>query len=241
MAMAADEHGAEQGGQSDVPNDDDIALGDEPAGEPDGLRNVAPTDRSRLATSEASGALPIHPADRLRSKATDAGDREPETDIWSGRTSWKHFAGRIMLWILGNVAVAVLLGILASTIEALTSWHVFLVVLVIVLLSGAWVVGRIALGILGCHYRLTTERLFIERGILSRTTDQTELIRVDDVGMHKSMLDRIFGLGTVAIMSTDATDNALLIEGISEPEKVTEAIRSRMRALRRRSLFVENL
>jgi len=181
------------------------------------------------------------PADRLRAKAAASHDREPEGEVWSGRTSAKHYAGRIAIWLLAIVAAAVLLALLASTIEAFTGKHVFWIVVVLLLASGVWVIGGIFLGILGCHYRLTTERLFIERGILSRTIDQTELIRVDDVRMRKSLTDRLFGLGTVSIISTDSTDAALEVEGITEPEKVAEAIRSRMRTLRKGSLFVENL
>ena len=137
--------------------------------------------------------------------------------------------------------MAVILGMIASGIDSMTGSHVFWTVAVLFVASGVWVIGGIFLRILGCSYRLTTERLFIERGILSRTIDQTELIRVDDVRIHKSLVDRLFGLGTVTVKSTDATDRDLSVEGISEPEKVAEAIRTRMRTLRRQSLFVESL
>jgi len=151
--MHADDHRPGNDGPSDVPHDEDVASRDGPSGASDGLRDVASTDPPGVETDEAYGASSPRPADRMRTKATDTGEHEPETDIWSGRTSWKHFAGRIILWVLANVAVAVLLGMLASTIESFTGGHVFLIVLVLVLLSGAWVIGRIAMGILGCHYR----------------------------------------------------------------------------------------
>ena len=51
----------------------------------------------------------------------------------------------------------------------------------------------------------------------------------------------MFGLGTVAIVSTDATDRETVLTGIAEPDKVAEAIRSRMRTMRSKSLFIENL
>jgi hypothetical protein len=71
--------------------------------------------------------------------------------------------------------------------------------------------------------------------------DQTELIRVDDVRVKKSMMDRLFGLGSVETLSTDQTDRETMIAGIAEPDKVAEAIRARMRTMRKKSLFVENL
>jgi len=169
-------------------------------------------------------------------------DPGTETDIWTGRTHWQHYAGRLALWLIGNLAVIVLVIWLARRIEWLTFKAGFAIVAVILVVSGLeMVVRRVFLNILRYRYRLTTQRLFIERGILSRTIDQTELIRVDDVRLHKSFLDRVFRLGSVAIVSTDATDREIVIEGIAEPEKVAEAIRTRMRAMRRDSLSIEHL
>ena len=168
-------------------------------------------------------------------------DPEAEQELWAGRTHWKHYAGRLACWLACNVLVVVLLFQLAGYWEPMTGGHAFWVALGILLVSGAVVVGRVLLVILGVRYRLTSQRLFVERGILSRTVDQTELIRVDDVRLHKSLLNRVFGLGSVAIISTDATDREIVIAGIAEPERVAEAIRTRMRTLRRKSLFIENL
>ncbi len=164
-----------------------------------------------------------------------------ETEIWQGRTHWKHYAGRLLLWLGANVLVAFLVGWIASSFEGFTAGHAFWTIVGILLISGLLVVGRVLLPILSNRYRLTSERLFIEHGLLSRTIDQTELIRVDDVRIYKSFLDRIFGLGSVAVISSDATDRETLITGIREPETVAEAIRTRMRALRKKSLFIENL
>jgi len=100
---------------------------------------------------------------------------------------------------------------------------------------------RVAWRILQKGYRLTSERLFIEIGVLSRTVDQTELVRVDDVRVHQSLMDRVFGLGSVEVVSTDATDRNVMIEGIADPDRVAEMVRENMRSLRRKSLFVENL
>ncbi len=185
-----------------------------------------------------------HPAARLLEPAKDgqpSTDAEAETDIWVGRTHWKHYAGRLLLWLVGNIVFAVLFGWVTSRFEAIELRHALWTIAGVFLVSGAAVVGPVVATILGRHYRLTSQRLFIRRGILSQTVDQTELIRVDDVRIHKTFLDRMLGLGSVAIVSTDATDRDILVEGIKEPEKVAEAVRSSTRALRRKSLFVETL
>ena len=166
---------------------------------------------------------------------------EAEIEVWAGRTHWKHYAGRLMLWLAGNVIVAVLIAWVAGRVDWLGGRGAFGAIFGLLLLSGLLVVGRVALTVLSRRYRVTSQRLFIDRGILSQTVDQTELIRVDDVRICKSFLDRVFGLGSVRILSTDSTDREVLIEGISAPDAVAEAIRTHMRTLRRKSLFVENL
>jgi membrane protein YdbS with pleckstrin-like domain len=169
-------------------------------------------------------------------------DTTVEADLWIGRTHWKHFAGLLTLWLLGNLVVCALVIWAAPRWEWLTFRGGLTLIVAVLAISGLEFVGRrVLLKVFDHRYRLTTQRLFIERGLLSQTIDQTELIRVDDVRIHKTLLGRILGVGSVAIVSTDATDREITIEGIAHADEVAEAIRDRMRAMRRKSLFIENL
>ena len=140
-----------------------------------------------------------------------------------------------------NVVVAVVIGQVASRVEWLTTAAAAWTIVGLVFLSGLVVIGGVLLRIYGSLYRLTNERLFIRRGILSQTTDQLELIRVDDVRTYKTLPGRLLGVGTVIILTTDATNREVKMEGILAPDTVAESVRSCMRALRRKSLFVETL
>jgi len=190
------------------------------------------------STGELSGDGMAGPTSAaVRGHPSDAA----ETEIWTGRTSWTHYAARLALWLAANIVAATVISWAAVRSDRFTATHAFWAVAAIVALSGVPVVGRVVLRVLGCRYRLTSQRLFITKGIVSQTIDQTELVRVDDVRVHKTFVDRLFGLGTVAIVSTDATDQEITIEGIAASESVAEAIRAQMRAMRRRSLYIENL
>lgn len=164
-----------------------------------------------------------------------------EQTLWSGRTHWKHYAGRIGLWLAGSVLFAVLIGWVAVKTEALSGTAAWYIAAIPILLSGGYFGGKLMLRIAACRYRLTDQRLFVDRGLVSRTIDQTELIRVDDVRIRKTLVDQIVGLGSVEVLSTDVSDGVIVIEGIAGADHVAETIRDRMRALRRQSLFVENL
>jgi len=165
----------------------------------------------------------------------------PETELWTGRTSWKHYAGRVSLWVVANVLFAALIGWLASAKKWFELSSVIWTILAVVLVSGLIFIIPVFLRIISRRYRLTSQRLFIERGILSQTIDQTELIRVDDVRLEKTLIDRVFGLGTISLLSTDVSDRLVVIEGIDNADKVAEAVRTNMRSQRGKALFVENL
>ncbi len=164
-----------------------------------------------------------------------------ESDLWTGRPHWKHYAGRIALWGVGNLGLAVLAGWLSMRVEWMTFWRTAALVAGLLVVSAVVMLGKMVLTILGTRYRLTSQRLFVERGILSQTVDQLELIRVDDVRLHKTLVDRFFGLGTILLVSTDATDRQVEIVGVADATSVAEAARSHMKSQRARTLHVESL
>ena len=178
--------------------------------------------------------------------ALSAGDRGanahalPEQDLWAGRMHWHNAIGRVLFWLLLNLGFLIAAW-KAPRPEWLTQSRLVWTVLGLFAITTIVMLGNIVIRILQTRYRLTTQRLFIERGILSRTMDQTELIRVDDVRMQQSFINRIFQIGTVQMMTTDVTDKAVVIDGIKDPIRVSELIRQQMRLLRGKSLFVENL
>jgi membrane protein YdbS with pleckstrin-like domain len=168
-------------------------------------------------------------------QAAAAPESAPESPLWAGRTHWSHYIGSVLLGIL----FAVLIGYFCyHFLSGSAAWKTgSLLILVCALV----VSGRVLWNILSSRYRITTQRLFIERGILSQTIDQTELVRVDDVRVRRGLIDRMLGLGTIEVISTDATDQAVMMEGVRNPQAVAEHIRERMRLLRKKSVFVENL
>jgi uncharacterized membrane protein YdbT with pleckstrin-like domain len=141
----------------------------------------------------------------------------------------------MVLGVIAVVAITTLCILLRDRAGVFVAWAVLVVLAVLA------VACRIGWSVLYCRYRLTDQRLFVDRGILTQTTDQTELIRVDDVRVRRTLPDRLFGLGSIHILSTDTTDQALVIEGVRAPNTIAEHVRTNMRALRRKSLFIENL
>jgi uncharacterized membrane protein YdbT with pleckstrin-like domain len=95
---------------------------------------------------------------------------------------------------------------------------------------------------LSVRYRLTTFRLFHESGLLSRTTDRIEAIDIDDVRVHQGLIERMLGVGTVKIRSSDQTDPELHLPGIEDVRAVADLIDNTRRAEReRRGMHIESI
>ena len=76
-------------------------------------------------------------------------DPAAESDLWVGRTHWKHFAGRLTLWVLGNVAAGVLIIWIASQFESDSARFAFWGIVIVLVVSGFLVVGRVLLSVFG--------------------------------------------------------------------------------------------
>ena len=81
---------------------------------------------------------------------------------------------------------------------------------------------------------VTSQRLRVVQGILSRSTDEVELTRVRDVSVEQSLAQRALGIGTVTVVGTDATTPTVVLHDIEEPEAVKEIIRHAVQEQRRR-------
>jgi uncharacterized membrane protein YdbT with pleckstrin-like domain len=101
---------------------------------------------------------------------------------------------------------------------------------------GMYIVGGLAIVPLGFafvrylqtkfwRYELTTERLRIRSGILSRRTDEIELYRVKDYVLHEPLALRMFGLGDIALTTTDDANRNVLLRAIRRPDALRDEIR----------------
>lgn len=79
---------------------------------------------------------------------------------------------------------------------------------------------------------LTTQRLRIEEGVLSKRVDEVELYRVKDTQLKQTLIDRILGLGTVEIASSDETNPVLHIKSIRNAREMREQLRQCVEKLR---------
>lgn len=74
------------------------------------------------------------------------------------------------------------------------------------------------------RYALSEDRLFLETGLLNTKCEEIILYRVRDISLSISLGQRIFGVGTIRIQSSDKTLPVLEIKNIKQPRETKELI-----------------
>ena len=74
------------------------------------------------------------------------------------------------------------------------------------------------------RYRLSEDRIFVEKGFLSIHVEEVLLYRVRDLELRLPLTQRIFGVGTICVHSSDKTAPDLLIRCVKQPREVKELI-----------------
>ena len=74
------------------------------------------------------------------------------------------------------------------------------------------------------RYSLSEDRLFLETGLLNTKCEEILLYRVRDISLSISLGQRIFGVGTITIQSSDKSLPVLEIKNVKNPRQVKEQI-----------------
>ena len=73
-------------------------------------------------------------------------------------------------------------------------------------------------------YALSEDRLFRETGLLTSRQEEIVLYRIRDIGLQISLGQRLFGVGTVLVHSSDQTAPHLEIKNVKDPNRVKELL-----------------
>ena len=100
------------------------------------------------------------------------------------------------------------------------------------ILAGYAIAGLVVLGFMikvlklkMIYYEVSGDRIEWSRGILDRRVDNIDMFRVVDLKMRRSLLDCIFGVGTVALITNDKTDPEFVFEKIHDCRYLYDTIK----------------
>lgn len=75
------------------------------------------------------------------------------------------------------------------------------------------------------RYVLTTERVRIYHGLIGRTVDDIELVRLQDIDFTQNAGERILGIGDIHLRGADVSTPETTLRNVHQPEEVRELIR----------------
>ncbi|HJW90084.1 MAG TPA: PH domain-containing protein [Anaerolineales bacterium] len=84
------------------------------------------------------------------------------------------------------------------------------------------------------NYIITSERLKITRGFLSRDIENYELIRIQDIDLSQGITERMMGIGDIRIVGQDPSHGEIILRNVPKPEEVYEIMRQAWLAARKR-------
>lgn len=74
-------------------------------------------------------------------------------------------------------------------------------------------------------YQVTTQRLRIVRGLLSRHIENIELIRIQDMDFKQGLSERMLDIGDIALRTVDTSEPNIVLRNITNPGEVFEILR----------------
>ena len=92
------------------------------------------------------------------------------------------------------------------------------------------------------RYEITTQRVRVERGLLSKEKDNVELFRIDHFDLHKPLGMRLVGQCLLHLRSSDAGFQTVIIYGVPNLESLADTLREcslRERSRRKVTTFVQ--
>ena len=84
------------------------------------------------------------------------------------------------------------------------------------------------------RYSLSKDRLFLSVGFFTIQDEEVLLYRIRDINTKRTLWQRLFGVGTVTVVSSDKTMPTLVIKNVKDPLMVKELIHDNVEEAKRR-------
>jgi len=82
------------------------------------------------------------------------------------------------------------------------------------------------------RYRLSEDRLFLSVGFFSIRDEEVLLYRIRDINTCRTLWQRIFGVGSVTVISSDKSMPTLVLKNIKDPLHVKELLHTQVEEMK---------
>ena len=82
------------------------------------------------------------------------------------------------------------------------------------------------------RYAMSEDRLFVSVGLLSIQDDEVLLYRVRDIDTSRSLWQRLFGVGTITVHSSDKSMPTVVLKNVKDPLFVKELLHKQVEEMK---------
>jgi uncharacterized membrane protein YdbT with pleckstrin-like domain len=163
-------------------------------------------------------------------------EAEAERDLFVGHPALIYTVGQltpflIVIAITAAIGYAMSAGWIQSSSEYILYLFLFFVVACGLICLFFFTKSR------RIYYRITTQRIKLERGLLSKVQESLELFRIDHFELRKPLGSRVLGQASLHLYSSDAELENFTIYGVPQLESLADELREcQLRERTRRSL-----
>jgi membrane protein YdbS with pleckstrin-like domain len=183
------------------------------------LRNVA-----GFATAKPTAP----PAKTAPVQTTAPVSAAEEEDLWRGHPSQILNLHVYLFWGIILAVTLVLAFVFAD--NHYWAFGIFGVVALVALAQSAWAYFHLRM----VEYIITTQRVRVISGLFSKEVQEIELFRVKDTSARQAFFQRLFGLGTITVLSGDEKQPRLVLDGVPNALDMRERLRQEVMSLRQR-------
>jgi membrane protein YdbS with pleckstrin-like domain len=120
---------------------------------------------------------------------------------------------------LAVIAAVILVGLLSIVAVSIPTWIAVLVGLLLLLVPGYYHFRQKLV-----KYTLTDSKIEFDSGLVSRTTRNVPLGRIQDVTVTTTILQRLLGFGDVVIDNASEDGGKLVLKNINSPRKYADLL-----------------
>jgi membrane protein YdbS with pleckstrin-like domain len=151
-----------------------------------------------------------------------------EEELWRGHPSQILNLHIYLFW--GIVLAVTIVAALFLADSQMWALAIISVVALVALAQGAWAWFHLR----AIEYVITSQRVRVISGLFSKDVQEIELFRVKDTAARQSFLLRLFGLGTITVLSGDTGHPRLVLDAVPRAIEMRERLRQEVLTLRQR-------
>jgi membrane protein YdbS with pleckstrin-like domain len=142
-------------------------------------------------------------------------EAEVEKDLYVGHPAVIYSIGQLLPFLI--VVIAAAGAIVAGAPPAYVALGFVLLLAIICL--------RYYMKSASIHYEITTQRIKLERGLLSKLQESLELFRIDHFELHKPLGMRLVGQSSLHLFSSDSELTNFYVYGVPDLEALADTLR----------------